>query len=125
MVRRGHPNIEVTLALSYSVRMRDYRAVRKLLDMSSDEISLLSDSGYLYGLGKTCGLYDQRAEDLFSVRFIKHYIWELLHAEHLMMRVVYGKPELPQMGIDKHKFEKDVKRIFPEIKPKEITRTPD
>ena len=122
MARRGHPNIEVTLALSCPVRMHDYRAVRKLLEMSSDEISLLSDSGYIYGLGNTIGLYDQRAEDLFSVRFIKHYTWELLHAEHLMMRVVYRQPELPKMGIDKHKFERDVKRIFHEIKPKEITR---
>lgn len=39
-----------------------------------------------------------------------------------MMRVVYGQPELPKMGIDKHKFERDVKRIFPEIKAEEITR---
>jgi DNA integrity scanning protein DisA with diadenylate cyclase activity len=122
MARRGHPNIEVTLALSCPVRMHDYRAVRKLLEMSSDQISLLSDSGYIYGLGKTIGLYDQRAEDLFTVRFIKHYTWELLHAEDLMMRVVYRQPELPKMGIDKQKFERDVKRIFPEIKPKEITR---
>lgn len=122
MARRGHPNIEVTLALSYPVGMRDYRAVRKLLEMSSNEISLLSDSACIYGLGKNADLYDQRAEDLFSVRFTKHYAWELLHADHLMMRVVYGLPELPKMGIDKHKFERDVKRIFPEIKPKEITR---
>jgi DNA integrity scanning protein DisA with diadenylate cyclase activity len=122
MARRGHPNIEVTLALSYPVRMRDYRAVRKLLEMSSNEISLLSDSACIYGLGKITDLYDQRAEDLFSIRFTKHYTWELVHADHLMMRVVYGLPEFPKMGIDKHKFEKDLKRIFPEIKPKEIKR---
>jgi DNA integrity scanning protein DisA with diadenylate cyclase activity len=67
-------------------------------------------------------LYDQRAEDLFSVNFVKHYSWELLHADYLMMRVIYGQPELPKMRIDKHKFETDLKRIFSDIASKEITR---
>jgi DNA integrity scanning protein DisA with diadenylate cyclase activity len=122
VARRGHPNIETTLALAQPVRVRDYRAVRKLLEMSSDEICLLSDSGYIYGLGKTIGLYDQRAEDLFSIRFTKHYTWELIHADHLMMRVSYGQPELPKMRIDRSKFESDVHRIFSQITPKEIAR---
>jgi hypothetical protein len=71
--RKGHPNIEVALSLSVPVRMCDYSAVRKLLEMTSNEVSLLSDSGYIYGLGKSAGIYDQKAEDVFSVHFTKHY----------------------------------------------------
>jgi DNA integrity scanning protein DisA with diadenylate cyclase activity len=119
VARRGHPNIETTLALVRPVRMGDYRAVRKLLEMSSDELCLLSDSGYIYGLGKAVSLYDQRAEDLFSIRFTKHYTWELYHADHLMMRVVYGQPELPKPRIDRRKFESDIQRIFSQVTPKE------
>ena len=122
VARRGHPNIEVTLALLYPIRIRDYRAVRKLLEMSSDEISLLSDSGYIYGLGKIVGLYDQRTEDLFLIRFVRHYTWELLHGEHFLMRVIYGQPELPKTSIDKCKFETDIKRIFVAVTLKEITQ---
>ncbi len=119
--RRGHLNIDVMLSLLQPVRMRDYRAVRKLLEMTSNEVCLLSDSGYIYGLGKSVGLYDRKAEDLFSVHFTKHYKWELFHAEHLLMRVNYGQPELPKMRIDKNKFESDIKRIFQQIHPKEIS----
>jgi DNA integrity scanning protein DisA with diadenylate cyclase activity len=118
--RRGHPNIEVQLALSAPVRMRNYRAARKLLEISSQEISLLSDAVYIYGLGHVVGLYDQRREDLFSINFTKHYTWELLHANHVMMRVTYGQPQLPQMPIDKEQFKQDLRRIFPDIAPKNI-----
>jgi hypothetical protein len=121
VARRGHPNIETMLAFVQPVRMRDYRAVRKLLEMSSDELCLLSDSGYVYGLGNVVGLYDQRVEDLFSIHFTKHYTWEVYHADHLMMRVVYGQPELPRTRIDRHKFESDVQRIFSQVTLKATT----
>ncbi|MBD2505128.1 DNA integrity scanning protein DisA nucleotide-binding domain protein [Anabaena azotica] len=120
--KRGHPNVEITLTLLTPVKLQNYRAVRKLLEMSSDEICLLSDSGYIYGLGNLKGSYEQRAEDLFLVNFTKHYTWELLHADHVMMRVAYRQPELPKASINKHKFETDIKRIFPEITSQEISR---
>lgn len=122
IARRGHPNIKVSLSLTSPVQMREFRAVRKLLEMASSEMSLLSDSGYIYGLGQTVGVYDQRAEDLFSVNFAKHYTWELLHAERMLMRVIYGQPELLRMPIDKEKFKKDVHRIFPDIDSREVDR---
>lgn len=120
IARRGHPNIEIIITLSSPVPMRDYRAVRKLLEMSLNEISLLSDSGYIYGLGRLVGSYDQKAEDLFLINFTKHYTWELLHVDHVMMRVAYGQPQLPRMQIDKEKFKKDIRRIFGDIESKKI-----
>ncbi|WP_416212158.1 DNA integrity scanning protein DisA nucleotide-binding domain protein [Nostoc sp. DedQUE08] len=87
-----------------------------------DEISLLSDSEYIYGLGKIKGLYEQRTEDLFLINFTKHYTWELVHADHVLMRVTYRQPELPRASIDRHKFETDIKRIFPKITLKEIVK---
>lgn len=122
IARREHPNVEIVVALSSPVEMQDYRAVRKLLEMSSEEMCLLSDSGYVYGLGKLTGLYDQRAEDLFLISFTKHYTWELSHAGHTLMKVVYGQPELPRTPINKEKFERDIHRIFPDIGSKQIGR---
>lgn len=42
--KRGHPNIKVNLYFKSPIRLHDYGAVRKLLEMSSNEICLLSDS---------------------------------------------------------------------------------
>lgn len=118
--RKDHPNIEVVLAFQNPVSMSNYRAVRKLLEMSSSEISLLSDTRYIYGLGKTRGIYNQRSEDLFSVDFTSHYSWELFHAEHIIMQVNYRQPEILKARIDKEKFLSDIKRIFDTTQPKEI-----
>jgi Probable sensor domain DACNG/Probable sensor domain DACNH len=110
--RKDHPNIEISVALSNPVGMRDHRAVRKLLQMASAEIFLLSDSAHVYGLGKACGMYDEEQEDLFSTRFIGHHNWDLFHASHLMMRVTYGQPSFPKRKIDPEKFKSDFNRIF-------------
>ena len=104
--RKGHPNVEVALALTCPVRTTDYRAVRKLLETSSGDLSLLSDSVCVYGLGRTVGQYDWREEDLFLVRFTKHYAWELYHAESVMMQVTHGQPKLPEESISEQAFEK-------------------
>jgi DNA integrity scanning protein DisA with diadenylate cyclase activity len=37
------------------------------------------------------------------------------------MRVNYGQPVLPKMRIDKSKFETNLRRIFEQIRPKEIS----
>ena len=122
IARKGHPNVEIILSLARPVRMQNPRAVRKLLEVSSDDLNLLSDSGSVYGLGRTSGPYDQKAEDVFLIRFVRHNAWELNHDGHQMMQVVDGHPHLPKEKFDKHKFEHDVKRIFSTIDSKEIAR---
>lgn len=110
--KRGHPNIKVNLYFKSPINLHNYGAVRKLLEMSSNEICLLSDSEEIYGIGKLVELYDHTKEDLFTINFIKHYNWELIHANHILMKVSYGQPHLPRVKIDKEKFKGDIKRIF-------------
>lgn len=122
IARKGHPNVEVTLSLERPVRMKYPRAVRKLLEISLGELNLLSDSGSVYGFGRTSGPYDQRAEDLFLIRFVRHNAWELSHDGHEMMQVVDGQPHLPKEKIDRRKFDRNVERIFSEVDSREIGR---
>jgi DNA integrity scanning protein DisA with diadenylate cyclase activity len=125
IAKRGHPNIETTIELSSPVRMHDYRAVRRLIELSSNEFYLLSNAAYIYGLGKLTGSYDQDAENLFSINFTENFIWELVHANNVMMIVKYGHPELPKMKINKERFKVKVRQIFPGIESDsiEILRT--
>lgn len=122
IARKNHPNVEQTLVLASPVRLQEYRAVRKLLEMSSGEISLLCDSAYIIGFGRVVGLHDQRAEDLFTIIFTKHYTWELVYSEHILMRVTYGQPQLPRSLVDREKFFVDTKRIFKNITDKQLTK---
>jgi len=112
IARQNHPNIESAITLASPVPIRSYRAVRKLLEVTSPSNCLLSDSAVIYGIGKVVGLYDYRKEDLFQIDFASHYTWDLLHAGHTLMRVEYRQPRLPQMRVDKEKFGSDFGRIF-------------
>ena len=112
IAKPNHPSIEMIITLESPIHIQDYRAVRKLLEMSSLDINLVSDSNYFYGLGKLVNNYNTQEENLFIINFTNHYGWEFLHDGNLMMRVVYGQPELPTTLIDEQKFCIDLKRIF-------------
>lgn len=107
-----HPNLEINLQYDSPIKLRDFGAVRKQLEISSDNIHLLSDSNVIYGFGTVLESYNLEKEDLFLIKFTSHYHWELIHAGNVLMKVRYGLPYLPSALIDKEKFQSDVKRIF-------------
>lgn len=115
--KKGHPNVQTIVELLLPVPMNNPRAVRKLLETSSNDLSLLCDSANVYALGHLSGLYDAHAEDLFTISFTKHYTWDLLHDRHVLMRVAYGQPSLARSQIDKKKFQSDILRLFGKLDP--------
>lgn len=112
VTKRQHPNLDIILHLDEDIPMSDHRKVRKILQMSSRDTKLLSDSGFIFGLGKIKGKYDAKSEDLFLIKFTKYLTWELLHDNNRMMQVEYGEPRLPKMKLDKTVFIKAVKEKF-------------
>jgi DisA bacterial checkpoint controller nucleotide-binding len=87
------------------------RKIRKLLEVSSDEMGLLCDGKCVLGLGSPIK-YDPLHEDIFEIRFTGHYTWELVHAENVMLKVEYRKPNLPQEKFDKVQFHDHISSLF-------------
>lgn len=94
IARPGHPAVQADIRFEEPVRIGDYRAVRKLLQLCSSGKSLLFDFQGVYGLGHVAR-YESEKEDLFVVRFIKHHTWEMLHDGKPLMRTTAGEPRLP------------------------------
>ena len=120
--RRDHPDIYQLIKLDSPVSMRDYRSVRKLLEVAEGNIRLLSDASCVYGFGSLKPGYDFSQGDIFSVNFTKHYTWEFLHAGQVMMRVTYGLPSLPKGQLDEQKFRRDLGLTFPEIPEENVQK---
>ena len=112
LARRGHPNIEEIFALTCPTELTDYRAVRKLLEMTTPDVHLLADGENVYALGRQVGHYDAVREDLFVVSFVTHYAWELQHAGHILLRSHYGLPGLPRTRLSRSGFRRALKRTF-------------
>ena len=114
---KDHSDVETVLRIRPEIPLRQIRAARKLLELTSRENSLLYDcqSGLIYGVGHIQEGYDEKLENLFEVEFIKHHTWGLLHAGHGMMVVSNGVPGLPSDLLDNDKLLRDLPRIFPGI----------
>ncbi|KAA9338604.1 hypothetical protein F0P96_07195 [Hymenobacter busanensis] len=112
LARRYHPNIEEIFALTCPTPLTDYRAVRKLLQMTSNDVCLLADGENVYAMGRLVGDYDAAREDLFVIGFVNHYVWEFRHAGRVLMRASYGLPSLPHTRLSRSQFRRSLRHTF-------------
>lgn len=113
--RRNHPAVVPIMTLESPIPLRDYRRIRKLLELSEDRNALITDASDVFGLGYLVEPTDPQYEPLFTVHFTKHYSWELSHADHVMMKVVSNTPRLPQGTVDELNFAAAIRRVFPGV----------
>lgn len=106
-----HPSVKLVLKLRSPVLIRDYGAVRKLLQMSTEALCLFCDSCSAYGLG-TIENYDGSSEDLFVVRFLGRFTWELSHAGNVMMYCREGTPRLAPPAPPLASIRETLERVF-------------
>jgi hypothetical protein len=79
--------------------------------MTSRRLFLFCDSQNVYGLG-TVGKYDGVSEDLFVVKFLKRFTWELVHAGNVMMHCRDGNPQLKPPSPSPEPIREALQRVF-------------
>lgn len=112
IAKHQHPNVKVTMLLENPIHIKDFRKMRKFLELADNKQMMLSDSVWIYGLGQLTGKYNYHDESLFIVHFTKHFHWEVLHHDHIMMSVSFRMPALHNEKINKEKFYSSLKRVF-------------
>jgi hypothetical protein len=110
---RDTTGIKRKFTLSRPVGLDQHRAVRKLLELSSDKrLALLTDGQDIYGLGSLTDDYDPVSESVFSVTILGQGNWEISHCEQSLLHVQYGRPKLPHPRLDREHFIDIATRIF-------------
>lgn len=122
VARQDHPNIRMKLEFSAPVPLDNHRAVRKLLQSTSDNLGLLTDSAMVYGLAEVWGEYESAGEDLFTIKFLGRYTWDLIHDGKILMRVTHGQPRLPRPPLNEEKLRRDLPRVFAGIDPEDVNQ---
>lgn len=115
IAKKNHQNISLTIALEEPILIKDFRKVRKFLELADHKNLLISDSVYIYGLGKIKGKYNHHEESLFVIHFTKHFHWEVLHHHKIMLSVAFRMPSLYSEQINKEKFYSTLNRVFKDI----------
>jgi hypothetical protein len=121
IARADHPAVRHRLRFATPVPLGEPQWTRKLLEMASDGIALLSDASHVLGLVALTEEYDATTEDLFEIAFVDHYKWELRHADTVLMRVEYGIPGLPAAQLQRASFADALLRVFPAM-PEEVQK---
>ena len=111
LAAKGHPATKHLVTFESPVDLRNYRAARKLLQLSFDRASLYSDSDQIFGLAEV-GPYDCSKEDQFEVQIVGHHHWELRHDDQPLMTVSYGTPSLPRLPFDEQAFRNKLAAVF-------------
>lgn len=111
----GHPNVTTTIQLLKPIRIQKYRAIRKLLEVTTTGESILTDGEFVTGFGRVSGVYDPSGSDLFMVRFTGHHKWEVLHDSQPMMVVKHEVPQMPSPSLNRVEFISSCGILFPDI----------
>ena len=108
---RDQEGIRTRIGFKGSVSLGDHRRVRKLLELTSKEGALHTDSYRVFGLidGNVPSIDE---ENVFEVVFLGHHHWELRHAGELLMGVRFGQPYLPKLIGYETKLRQDLPRLF-------------
>jgi hypothetical protein len=109
---KNHPNVKMTMELEKPIHIKDFRKVRKFLELADHNQLILSDSVLIYGLCQLKGKYNYHEESLFIVHFTKHFHWEVTHHENVMISVAFRMPDLYNEKINREKFFSSLKRLF-------------
>jgi len=123
--KKVHPDIEFKIKFGLKVPISLYRAIRKLLELAKGDYYLLSDTKYIYGLGTLNSNYDKKQENIFVVKFLKHYTWELRHGNDRLMLVSHENPSLSRERLPLSVFAHDLEKTFGELEEIAIHRLYD
>jgi hypothetical protein len=121
LAREDHPSLKKAILFQNPPKLSATRAARKLLQLATHELALHTNSESLFGLVEI-GKNGLAAEDLFTIGFLGHHHWEVLHNSKILMRVRYGQPSLPKPPYDEKKLEKDLPRIFAGMTGRQVER---
>ncbi len=94
------------------------RWARKLLQMSSSQVSLVADYNNIIGLGE----YSDASTRAFAVDFQGHGHWDFRRGKQVLLRCSHGDVRLPQETIGKERFNDNMRRIFETIEDVAIER---
>jgi hypothetical protein len=108
------PRVRVDMALTRPINLRDYRTVRKLLEIADAGLHLLCSDGQVRGFGDA----DEGAG--YLIAFTGQHHWRLLHEGRVAMEVRFGQPQLPKQRLEQEAFQKRVAGVFPAMTPSDL-----
>ena len=113
---QNHKAVENFIILSEPFKFSDYRKTIKLLRLSENDICVITDCEFVYGLGKiNKSIYKEKSESIMIINFTEFHKWDVYHLNHNVLKMVHGHPQVIISTLNLEKFYSDALRIFKNI----------
>lgn len=109
---KDNPIVSYIIKFKNPVPLNNARHVRKLLEMTTNKMKLISDASLVYGLGDIFQNFNPLHGDVYEIIFNKQYSWTLYHDNKNVLNYYMGKPYLQRNIISQKEFSDKFLRIF-------------
>lgn len=113
-------SIEVLTEIVSPFELIDYQKVRKMMQLSTDEVGVITDGEKVYGLGKIKDDYDVESESVFSIIFRGIHCYDVHHSNDILLKMRFGLPYLSQEIISWSSFSATLRRVFETISDTQV-----
>lgn len=108
-----NPQLKYLVRFQKPIPFKAGRWARKVLQMASSEVSLITDGKMIFGLGTHNESEGSDGHDTFIVEFLDHYHWQIRHHGNALLQCEFGVAKLPQEIIGRERFMDNFARVFP------------
>jgi len=113
--KENHESIKMSFKFSAPINFSEKRKIRKLMEISNDDLYLYSDGSKILGFCGYKNNYNPVKQDLFVIVFTGLHKWELMHDKNSLMIVENTVPSIAKPKLDQLRFSSSLKFVFPEI----------
>ncbi len=117
-----NPDFKLLLTFHVQIPLSSYRHIRKILELSKEDVLLLSDGEYIYSIIQfnNTDYHLDPSKHYFIVEFNSYYSWQLNHNANKLMQVTHEEVFIPKPKISYFGFSSEFKRVFEGIETKRI-----
>lgn len=109
--------IEPLILLQHKIPLNQLRHVRKILEISQDDIMLLSDGEAILGSVKSPNAHDVRKyfDHMITVDFSAVSSWQLSYNDAKIFQVIHGEVTISKPKVSYYKFSSSLKALYPTL----------
>ena len=111
LARKDHPSVNEKISFINPIPIKNHRASRKLLELTSEECAIQMNAKEIWGLS-SFESYSGVSEDLYEIDILGYHYCSLKHTGKALMLVQDGLPLLPRPCIDENELRMEIPRIF-------------
>ncbi|MDR6808821.1 hypothetical protein J2Y45_006033 [Dyadobacter sp. BE34] len=119
LVAKNSTSLKLALELERPFPLKDFRKVRKFLELSKQGLLVVCDGTHIVGLCRNTKKNESLAANLV-IDFTGHFRWKVRLGKQLILSVAYSQPVIERSRIDDSKFRVDLPRIFSGILPQQV-----